>query len=65
MTSFQTMQGSFEKQNTKKFGVSYMFDMVGHRNFTVADHYVKDAVLVASIDPFDVLLIGMATFRGI
>ena len=24
-----------------------LFDMVGHRNFTVADHYVKDAVLVA------------------
>ena len=35
-----------------------MFDCVGHRKFTVADHYVKDAVLVAFEDPFDVLLVA-------
>jgi len=34
------------------------FDTVGHRNFTVADHYVKDTVLVSFQDPFDVLLVA-------
>ena len=40
-----------------------MFDMVEHRNFTVADHYVKDAVLVAFTDPFDVLLVASNDIR--
>ena len=35
-----------------------LFDMVGHKNFIVADHYVKDAVLVAFEDPLDVLLVA-------
>ena len=35
-----------------------MFDYVGHRKFTVVDHYVKDAVLVAFEDPLDVLLVA-------
>lgn len=35
-----------------------LLGMVEHRNFTVADHYVKDIVLVAFEDPFDVLLVA-------
>ena len=33
-----------------------LFDMLGHRNFTIADHYIKDTVLVAFKDYFDVLI---------
>ena len=35
-----------------------LFDMVGHRNFIVADHYVKDTVLVAFKDSFNVLIVA-------
>ncbi|XP_037440361.1 uncharacterized protein LOC119308343 [Triticum dicoccoides] len=35
-----------------------LFDLAEHRRFRVADHYVKDTVLVAFDDAFDVLLVA-------
>ena len=35
-----------------------LFDMLGHKNFIIADHYIKDTVLVAFKDAFDVLIVA-------